>query len=96
MSGVFSIWLLYFLPKNVWLTRADSIVKITLDENKLIFEKNDQSVHQYSIFYLTYQSQFLVIINAGKESLVIFKDALTTQSLSQINRYFNTKTNANA
>jgi hypothetical protein len=46
-------------------------------------------------FYPVYQSRFLLIINAGKESVVIFKDALAPQSLSQFNRYFNTQKNAN-
>ncbi len=93
LSGLLSIWLFYFLPKSVNLTHPNSIVKMVLNKDKLTIEKNDHSTQQFSVFYPSYQSRFLIIINAGKESVVIFKDALASQSLSQLNRYFNTKDN---
>ncbi|CAB9538934.1 hypothetical protein BROOK1789B_229 [Bathymodiolus brooksi thiotrophic gill symbiont] len=95
MSVLFSLWLVYFLPRAVWLSHPNSIVKISLEKDRLTLEKNDHSTQQYSAFYPVYQSRFLLIINAGKESVVIFKDALAPQSLSQFNRYFNTQKNAN-
>ncbi|SFV89378.1 hypothetical protein MNB_SUP05-SYMBIONT-5-942 [hydrothermal vent metagenome] len=91
VSAGFSIWLFYFLPK-LQLTHPKSIVKISLEKDKLVVEKNDHSTQQYSVFHCEFQSRFLVIINAGKESIVIFKDALTAASLSQINKYFNANT----
>ena len=92
LSGLLSLWLLYFLPKSVNLTHPNSIVKMVLDKNRLTIEKNNHSIQQSLVFYPAYQSRFLIIINVGKESVVIFKDALASQSLSQLNRYFNTKT----
>lgn len=83
-----SIWLFYFLPK-LWLTHPNSIVKISLGADKLIVERNNHSTQQYSVFHLGYQSRFLVIISAGQDSVIIFKDALACASLSQINKYFN-------
>jgi hypothetical protein len=65
---------------------------MVLDKNRLTIEKNNHSIQQSLVFYPAYQSRFLIIINVGKESVVIFKDALASQSLSQLNRYFNTKT----
>ena len=86
-----SIWLYYFLPKAVLLTKADSIVKIVLDEGYILIEKNNGTRQQYPAFYPAYQSRFLVIINAGKERVVIFKDATKLQSLSQLNKILNTQ-----
>ncbi len=86
-----SIWLYYFLPKAVLLTKADSIVKIVLDEGYILIEKNNGTRQQYPAFYPSYQSRFLVIINAGKERVVIFKDATSLQSLSQLNKILNTQ-----
>ena len=86
-----SIWLYYFLPKAVLLTKADSIVKIVLDEGYILIEKNNGTRQQYPAFYPSYQSRFLVIINAGKERVVIFKDATRLQSLSQLNKILNTQ-----
>ncbi|WXU00080.1 MAG: hypothetical protein Ctma_0789 [Catillopecten margaritatus gill symbiont] len=91
VSVGFSIWLFYFLPK-LQLTHPNSVVKISLDEDKLAIERNDQSTQQYVTFHRQFQSRFLVIISAGKESIVIFKDALTARSLSKINKYFNAHT----
>lgn len=92
VSVLLSIWLFYFLPK-LKLERANAIVKVSLDKDKLTTERNNRSIQQFSTFYPAYQSCFLVIINTGKESIVIFKDALTSDSISVLNRYFNTKAN---
>ncbi|SFV83057.1 hypothetical protein MNB_SUP05-12-229 [hydrothermal vent metagenome] len=75
-----SAWLANFLPKNV------------LNKKQITIEKNNQSTGQYPWFYPAYQSRFLVIIEAGKESVVVFKDAIDSQSLSQLNRYLNANT----
>lgn len=92
VSIALSIWLIYFLPRFLWLTHPNSIVEISLNEDTLTTTKNDQSTQQYSTFHLQYQSRFLVIINIGKDSVVIFKDALSCVPLSQINKYFNAHT----
>ena len=92
VSFVLSIWLANFLPKNVLLTQPDSITKIALNKKQITIEKNNQSTEQYPWFYPAYQSRFLVIIEAGKESVVVFKDAIDSQSLSQLNRYLNANT----
>ncbi|HIF48237.1 hypothetical protein [Candidatus Thioglobus sp.] len=92
VSFVLSIWLANFLPKNVLLTQPDSITKIALNKKQITIEKNNQSTEQYPWFYPAYQSRFLVIIEAEKESVVVFKDAIDSQSLSQLNRYLNANT----
>lgn len=92
ISLFLSLWLTSFLPKNVLLTQPNSITKIALNKKQVVIEKNNQSAKQYPGFYPTYQSRFLVIIEAGKESVVIFKDAIDSQSLSQLNRYLNANT----
>ncbi len=92
ISLVLSLWLVNFLPKNVLLTKPHSITKIALNKKQIAIEKNNQSSQQYPWFYPAYQSRFLVIIEAGKESVVIFKDAIDSQSLSKINRYLNANT----
>lgn len=92
VSIALSIWLVYFLPRFLWLTHPNSVVEILLGENKLIMKKNDRSTQQYSTFHPEYQSRFLVIISTGGNSVVIFKDALVAASLSQINQYFNAHT----
>ncbi|MDC9714775.1 MAG: hypothetical protein PSN36_02985 [Gammaproteobacteria bacterium] len=95
ISILLSAWLAYFLPRAVWLSHPNSIIKIALNKDKLTIEKNDHSMQQHTAFYPAYQSRFLLIITAGKQSVVIFKDALASQSLSTLNRYFNTQKNAN-
>ncbi|MBL4761616.1 MAG: hypothetical protein JKY93_02835 [Gammaproteobacteria bacterium] len=92
ISLALSVWLANFLPKNVLLTQPASITKITLNKKQISIEKNNQPAGQYPWFYPAYQSRFLVIIEAGKESIVIFKDAIDSQSLSQLNRYLNANT----
>jgi sRNA-binding regulator protein Hfq len=52
----------------------------------------NESAGQCPWFYPAYQSRFLVIIETGKESIVIFKDAIDSQSLSQLNQYLNANT----
>ncbi len=81
-----------FFPKFIFLTKNDSIKKITLDNQQITIEKNNKKTTQYPWFYSAYQSRFLVIINTGKESIVIFKDSIKNQSLSQINRTLNANT----
>ena len=44
LSGLLSLWLLYFLPKSVNLTHPNSIVKMVLDKNRLTIEKK-QPLH---------------------------------------------------
>lgn len=83
------IWLYYFLPKMVLLNQPDSITHIVVGEGRLFIEKNNHSTRQYSGFYPLYQSRFLVIIGAGKQSIVIFKDATQARSLSALNRIIN-------
>ncbi len=92
ISIALSVWLYYFLPKRVLLTRPSSITKITLDQAKITIKKNDGSTQQYPWFYPAYQSRFLVIIEPGKEQVVIFKDAIESQSLSTLNRLINANT----
>ena len=92
ISLALSAWLANFLPKNVLLTQPHSITKIVLNKKQITIEKNNQSTGQYPWFYPAYQSRFLVIIEAGKESVVVFKDAIDSQSLSQLNRYLNANT----
>ncbi|SFV88770.1 hypothetical protein MNB_SUP05-SYMBIONT-7-155 [hydrothermal vent metagenome] len=82
-------WWVVFLPRFLWLSHPHSIVKILLFEKYIIIEKNDHSTQQYTEFHAQYQSRFLVIIHAGKNTVVIFKDAVVSNSLSAINRYFN-------
>ncbi len=95
ISILLSLWLIYFLPRTVWLSHPNSIIKMALNKDTLTIEKNDHSTQQYTAFYPAYQSRFLLIIAAGTQSVVIFKDSLAPQSLSTLNRYFNTQKNAN-
>jgi hypothetical protein len=92
ISFTLSIWLANFLPKNALLTQPDSITKITLNKKQIAIERNNQPAGKYPWFYPAYQSRFLAIIKAGKESIVIFKDTIDSQSLSQLNRYLNANT----
>ncbi|KAA0443072.1 MAG: hypothetical protein FXV80_04900 [Candidatus Thioglobus sp.] len=89
ISVILSMWLAYFLPRFLQLKHPNSIVEIALNEGSFSIKKNDQSARQYFDFHLQYQSNFLVIIRADKNFVVIFKDAIAGGSLSQINRYFN-------
>ena len=89
VSIALCFWLVYFLPRFLWLTHPNSIVEISLNMDKLMVTKNNFTTQQYSTFHLEFQSRFLVIIRIGKESVVIFKDALAPASLSKINKYFN-------
>ncbi len=87
-----SIWLYSYLSNKVLLTSADAIHSITLDENHILIQKNNQSSAQYSKFYPAYQSRFLVIITTAKESVVIFKDSIDSHSFSTLNRLLNANT----
>ena len=92
LSLLTTAWLIYFIPRFVQLTHHNSIVKISFDNNHLLITKNSQNTQQYPCFYPAFQSRFLVIIHAGKESIVIFKDAINSPSLSQLNRHLNANT----
>lgn len=92
VSLFLSVWLVNFLSKNVLLTKSSSITKIALNKKQIAIEKNNKSTVQYPWFYPAYQSRFLVIIEAGKGSVVIFKDAIDSRSLSQLNRHLNANT----
>jgi len=92
LSVFLTIWLANFLPKNVLLKKPSSITKITLNKKQITIVNNNQLDRQYPWFYPAYQSRFLVIIEAGKESVVVFKDAIDSHSLSQLNRYLNANT----
>ncbi|SMN11103.1 hypothetical protein SPBRAN_1343 [uncultured Candidatus Thioglobus sp.] len=101
VSALLCVSLFRFLPK-LRLTNANSITKITLNNDRLTIQKNDKSSKYYTQFYPSYQSRFLLIINIikdskkSKDSVVIFKDSLASQSLSQLNRYFNAKSRKHA
>lgn len=92
LSLLTTAWLIYFISRFVQLTHPKSTIKILFDNNTLSITKNTQNTQQYPYFYPAFQSRFLVIIHAGKESIVIFKDATQSQSLSQLNRYLNANT----
>jgi len=92
LSLFLSVWLVNFLSKNVLLTKFSSITKIALNKKQIAIEKNNKSTVQYPWFYPAYQSRFLVIIEAGKGSVAIFKDAIDSRSLSQLNRHLNANT----
>ena len=99
LLSLFSAWHYFY---NIWLSLgislassawlANCLPKNVLNKKQITIEKNNQSTGQYPWFYPAYQSRFLVIIEAGKESVVVFKDAIDSQSLSQLNRYLNANT----
>ncbi|MCH9645247.1 MAG: hypothetical protein K0U08_01170 [Proteobacteria bacterium] len=91
-SLIFSIILIahfYWLNTHILLTKSKAICSITLDGQALTTIDKSGASHQYPCVYCVYQSQFLVIINFGKNSLIIFKDSLASHSLSQLNRLLN-------
>ncbi|SMN00141.1 hypothetical protein SPONL_1098 [uncultured Candidatus Thioglobus sp.] len=90
VSALLCLSLFGFLPK-LRLTDANSITKIMLNNDRLTIQKNNKSLQHYTQFYPSYQSNFLLIISVKKNSIIIFKDSLASQSLSQLNRYFNAK-----
>lgn len=92
ISLVLLVSLYRFLPTTVLCIRPKSISQITLNKHHISLQKNDKSTQQYTHFNAVYQSRFLVIIALKKQSLVIFKDSLNSQSLSTINRFLNART----
>jgi hypothetical protein len=91
-SLMFSILLIahfYWLNTHILLTKSSAICSITLDDQAFTTIDKSGNSCQYPCVYCAYQSQFLVIINLGKNSLIIFKDSLASHSLSQLNRLLN-------
>ena len=79
----------YFLNLSIFLKKSNAILSFPLNDKTLTSTDKIGNNHQYPCVYCVYQSQFLVIINLGKNSLVIFKDSLASNSLSQLNRLLN-------
>ena len=79
----------YWLNLNILLKKSNAILSFSLKDKTLITTDKLGNNRQYPCVYCAYQSQFLVIINLGKRSLVIFKDSLASHSLSQLNRLLN-------
>jgi hypothetical protein len=75
-----------YLNGHIFLKRTNSIRTFSLDDNTIIKADNSEKDRKYPYVYCVYQSRFLVIINLGKRSLVIFKDSFASNSLSQLNR----------
>jgi len=80
---------LYFLNLSIFLKKSNTILSFSLNDKTLTTTDKMGNSQQYPCVYCVYQSQFLVIINLGKNSLVIFKDSLASHSLSQLNRLLN-------
>lgn len=77
---------LYYFSRKILLLNNNSTKKITINNNSIVVENNQNKSNKYPHFYCEYQSTLLVIISAGKESVIIFKDSLENQSLSGLNR----------
>lgn len=92
ITAILLIGLFYSLPRFLLLTHPNSIVQFSLMPKKLTIKRNNNIIEHYAVFHLQYQSSFLVIINIGKQSMVVFKDALASSSLSTLNQYFNVNT----
>jgi hypothetical protein len=89
---IFSVALIahfkYLIP-HILLTKSNAILAFTLVDNKIITTDKNNNQQKYTYVYCAYQSRLLVIIITGKRSLIIFKDALANNSLSQLNRLLN-------
>ncbi len=79
----------YYLNNRIFLKTENAIFEFSLKNKKLITTNKIGIQEQYPHVYCAYQSRFLVIINFGKRSLVIFKDSLVDHSLSKLNRLLN-------
>ncbi|MBW5290333.1 MAG: hypothetical protein Rsou_1519 [Candidatus Ruthia sp. Asou_11_S2] len=79
----------YYLNRQVLLLTNNAIKEIHLTKGLVKTTNNHHQTHKYLQAYCAYQSRFLVIINLGKQSLVIFKDSVANHSLSQFNRILN-------
>ena len=75
-----------YLNGHIFLKKTNFIRTLFLDDNTIITTNNSGKDRKYPYVYCAYQSRFLVIINLGKRSLVIFKDSFASNSLSQLNR----------
>jgi hypothetical protein len=78
-----------YLMSHILLTKSNAILAFTLVDNKIITTDKNNNQQKYTYVYCAYQSRLLVIIITGKRSLIIFKDALANNSLSQLNRLLN-------
>ncbi len=90
-ASVFVIYGWYSLAQKISLKTPGSICSIELNQNFIYLKDNTGKVLQYPQFFCAYQSNFLVIINAGKQSLILFKDSIVGQSLSKLNLALNVK-----
>ncbi len=81
----------YYLSRRILLLTNNAIKEINLTKGLIKTTNNRHQTHEYPQVYYAYQSRFLVIINVGKQSLVIFKDSVANHSLSQLNRILNAK-----
>ncbi|BBB23868.1 conserved hypothetical protein [Isorropodon fossajaponicum endosymbiont JTNG4] len=79
----------YYLNRQILLLTNNAIKEINLTKGLVKTTNNHHQTHEYPQAYCVYQSRFLVIINLGKQSLVIFKDSVANHSLSQLNRILN-------
>jgi len=75
-----------YLNGHIFLKKTNSIRTLSLDGNTIVTIDNSGKERKYPYVYCAYQSRFLVIINIGERSLVIFKDSFASNSLSQLNR----------
>lgn len=78
-----------YLNNAIFLRKNNAIHEFTLEGKVLIAIDKTGAQQQYPCVYCAYKSSFLVIINLGKQPLVIFKDSLADHSLSQLNRLLN-------
>jgi hypothetical protein len=79
----------YFLNLQILLKKSSAILSFSLNDKAITTTDKEGNSQQYPCVYCAYQSQFLVVINLNKGSLVIFKDSLVSHSLSQLNRLLN-------
>ncbi len=91
LISVFIIYHWYTLLQKILLKTPDSIRLIKLNKELISLKDNTGKLIQYPQFFCTYQSHFLVIINVGKQSVVLFKDSMADQSLSKLNLTLNVK-----
>ncbi|WP_428088089.1 hypothetical protein [Candidatus Thioglobus sp.] len=79
----------HYLNSHIFLKKSDAIQDFLLAGSTLTTTDKSNTQKQYPYVYCSYQSRFLVIINLGKRSVVVFKDSLADHSLSTLNRLFN-------
>ena len=81
----------YFFPQHVLLIKNNSIKKITINDSHIFIEQKNKICKKY-LYSIIYQSNFLVIINADKQQIIIFKDSTAEGSLSNLNCLFKIRT----